>query len=176
MRFYEAEIALGFGHDDRLRGVHVVLAVEGGAEGNLELSGCMGRNVCDFREYFKSSTGGLVLQSSEGIGRHTPRHLQLVAAVVDQRQVSRVGETQAARAKINIRLLQGAVQPGVHMRNEKLAPLVARNGRKQRQKRAGAVFDPELRQHCDTVVVDAAMVNRELGDIAGNRDLSKYIL
>ena len=28
----------------------------------------------------------------------------------------------------------------------------------------------------DTVVVDAAMVNRELGDIAGNRDLSKYIL
>ena len=28
----------------------------------------------------------------------------------------------------------------------------------------------------DTVVVDAAMVTRELGDIAGNRDLSKYIL
>jgi ATP-dependent protease HslVU (ClpYQ) ATPase subunit len=25
-------------------------------------------------------------------------------------------------------------------------------------------------------VVDAAMVTRELGDIAGNRDLSKYIL
>jgi ATP-dependent HslUV protease ATP-binding subunit HslU len=28
----------------------------------------------------------------------------------------------------------------------------------------------------DTVTVDAAMVTRELGDIAGNRDLSKYIL